>query len=107
MMEKRLLFDRCLTGDCHPKTIRASKSPYFKGLGEFILFDRCLTGKAQTAETQIMGLALNVSGAVVKEYLTARYDGNRRIAEASQADAEEIAELARIEKQLEQKKDKR
>jgi hypothetical protein len=35
------------------------------------------------------------------------FDENRRIAEARQADAEEIAELARIEKQLEQKKETR
>ncbi len=45
--------------------------------------------------------------ATVKESLTVQYDENSRIAEASQADAGEIAELARIEKQLEQKKDKR
>ncbi|MBN2791646.1 MAG: hypothetical protein JXQ81_03965 [Desulfuromonadales bacterium] len=57
--------------------------------------------------------------AVVKESLTGqgsrrfqrivreRFDENRRIADVRQADAEEIAELARIEKQLEQKKDKR
>ena len=38
---------------------------------------------------------------VVKEYLTVQNEDGHR------ADAEEIAELARIEKQLEQKKDKR
>jgi len=35
------------------------------------------------------------------------FDANRRIAEARQADAEDLAELERIEKQLEQKKEKR
>jgi len=62
--------------------------------------------------------------ATVKEYLTAQtngrrrgqlsareclypFDENRRIAEARQADAEEIAELERIEKQLQEKKEKR
>jgi len=35
------------------------------------------------------------------------FDENRRIAEARQTEAEEIAELEQIEKQLEQKKDKR
>jgi hypothetical protein len=45
--------------------------------------------------------------ATVKESLTVQYDENRRIAETRQADAEEITELARIEKQLEQKKGKR
>lgn len=45
--------------------------------------------------------------ATVKQSLTVQYGKNRLIAEARQADAEEIAELARIEKQLEQKKDKR
>jgi hypothetical protein len=67
------------------------------------LLDRCLTGKAQTVETRIMGLSL-LGAATVKESLAVRYDENRRIAEARQADAEEIAELARIEKQLERKK---
>lgn len=108
MMKKRLLFDRCLTGDRHPKATRASKSPYFNGLGGFLLFDCCLTEKAQTAETRIMGLSRKRPGATsVKESLIVRYDQNRRIAEARQADAEVIAKLARIEKQLEQKKDKR
>ena len=40
-------------------------------------------------------------GATVKESLTVQNDGRHR------ADAEEIAELARIEKQLEHKKNKR
>lgn len=35
------------------------------------------------------------------------FDANRRIAEARQADAEDLAELEQIEKQLEQKKEKR
>lgn len=35
------------------------------------------------------------------------FDANRRIAEARQADAEDLAELERIEKQLEHKKEKR
>lgn len=55
-----------------------------------------------------MGLSLELPGAsTVKESLTVQYDENRRIAEARQADAEEIAELERIEKQLEQRKGKR
>jgi hypothetical protein len=45
--------------------------------------------------------------ATVKESLTVQYAENRRMCEARQADAEEIAALARIEKQLEQKKEKR
>jgi hypothetical protein len=36
--------------------------------------------------------------------LTVQCDENRHIAEARQADVEEITELMRIEKQLEQKK---
>jgi hypothetical protein len=53
---------------------------------------------------------------VIKEYLTTAGDWQPSATvkesltvqnEASQADAEEFAELARIEKQLEQKKDKR
>lgn len=45
--------------------------------------------------------------ATVKEFLPVQNDENRRIAEARQADAEKIAELARVEKQLKQKKEKR
>ena len=93
MMTNQLFFDRCLTGGRRPKATRASKSRYFKGLGGFLLFDRCLTGKAQTAETPIMWLPRKLSGTVVKESLTT--------VEARQADAEEIAKLARIEKQPE------
>jgi hypothetical protein len=102
-MNKRLLFDRCLTGDRNSKAIRTQKVLYSRGLGGVLLLDRCLTGKAQTVETRIMGLSL-LGAATVKESLAVRYDENRRIAEARQADAEEIAELARIEKQLERKK---
>jgi hypothetical protein len=101
-MNKRLLFDRCLTGDRNSKAIRTQKVLYSRGLGGVLLLDRCLTGKAKTAETRIMGLSRKLPGAAtVKESLTVRYDENRRIAEARHADAEEIAELARIEKQLE------
>jgi len=66
----------------------------FKWLSRFCVFD----GYLMIAETET---------ATVKESLTVQYDENRRIAKARQADAEEIAELARIEKQLEQKKEKR
>ena len=45
--------------------------------------------------------------ATVKESLTVQNEGGRRIAEARQADAEEIVELARIEKKLENEKEKR
>lgn len=45
--------------------------------------------------------------ATVKESLSVQYDQNRGISEARQADVEEIAEPARIEKQLEHKKEKR
>jgi hypothetical protein len=45
--------------------------------------------------------------ATVKEFLPVQNDENRPVAEARQADAEEIAELARVEKQLKQKKEKR
>lgn len=60
---------------------------HFKGLSGFCLFD----GYLMTAETE---------AATVKKSLTVRYDENRRLAEASQTDAEEIAKLASVEKRI-------
>jgi hypothetical protein len=64
----------------------------------YIAPSRLIDGYLMIAETE---------AATVKESLTVQYDENRRIAETRQADTEEIAELARIEKQLEQKKGRR
>lgn len=64
----------------------------------YIAPSRLIDGYLMIAETET---------ATAKESLTVQYDENRRVAEARQADAEEIAELAQIEKQLEQKKGRR
>lgn len=93
-MNPGILFDgHLMEGPCLAGGIFHNQRQ-FKGLSGFCLFD----GYLMIAETET---------ATVKESLTVRYEGRRRIAGARQADAEEIAELARIEKQLEQKKEKR
>ncbi|MCB1777103.1 MAG: hypothetical protein KDI50_06685 [Candidatus Competibacteraceae bacterium] len=93
-MNTGILFDgHLMEGPCLAGEIFHNQRQ-FKGLSGFCLFD----GYLMIAETE---------AATVKESLTVRYDENRRIAEVRQADAEEITELARIAKQLEQKKEKR
>ncbi len=122
MMTNRLLLDRCLTGRFHSEAPSCSNSLYYNGFGRFPLLDCCLTDQPETqeAEKRIMGLLRELPEAsVVKEYLTTAEDGQllgaATVKESltvqndggHRADAEEIAELARIEKQLERKKDKR
>ena len=61
-------------------------------------------------EKAVLTHAGSVSREAMKRIARERFDAfdeNRRLAEARQTDAEEIAELERIEKQLEQKKEKR
>lgn len=88
LFDGHLMEGPCLAGGDLHKLLK------FKWLYRFCLFD----GSLMIAETET---------ATVKDSLIVRYDQNRRIAETQQADAEVIAKLARIEKQLEQKKDKR
>jgi hypothetical protein len=68
--------------------------------------DRLLDFNEKAVLTHAGSVSREAMERIARERFDA-FDENRRIAEASQADAEEIAELARIEKQLEQKKDKR
>ena len=68
--------------------------------------DRLLDFNEKAVLTHAGSVSREAMERIARERFDA-FDENRRIAEARQADAEEIAELARIEKQLEQKKDKR
>jgi len=66
--------------------------------------DRLLDFNEKAVLTHAGSVSREAMERIARERFDA-FDENRRIAEARLADAEEIAELARIEKQLEQKKD--
>ena len=68
--------------------------------------DRLLNFNEKAVLTHAGSISREAMERIARERFNA-FDENRRIAEARQADAEEIAELARIEKQLEDKKEKR
>jgi hypothetical protein len=104
-MNTGILFDGHLTGSPFRWVSCSHKPMYFSMLRPSSLFDCYLTGKGGK---RIIGLSLVLPEALTfKESLIVQNDENRRIAEARQADAEKIAELERIEKQFEQKKEQR
>ena len=110
-MTKRRLLDRCLTGDRWVETTRELKLRHFNELCWFLLFDRCLTGEAQAVEKRIMGLSLGQPwAATVEDSLSVKNGGRRRPQrgfEPKRTAADEIAELQKINKQPERKKDRR
>lgn len=121
-MKKRLLLDRCLTGRRHPGALSCSNMRYSHRFGRFPLLDRCLTGQpeSQVAEKRVTGLLRGMPVAsVVKECLSTaeggQWPGAATVKESltvqngdgHSAHFRGIAELERIEKQLEQKKARR
>ena len=100
-----------MTGDRWVETTRELKLRHFNELCWFLLFDRCLTGEAQAVEKRIMGLSLGQPWAVtVEDSLSVKNGGRRRPqrgVEPKRTAADEIAELQKINKQPERKKDRR